>query len=458
MGNQQRKGQHQHNHHSHRHGGSKYEIHNTSDHSYTLSPYHCQQVSSNDHNFSYSTKHTLLKTTPPLPIYNGSKFEHYNQDHAVKKYHGLFPKRPSSKLEYPKTHYVLDQYGKNQVVLSTHHGQPIQKQLKRLEPKRSQSCENLFQLNHNYDKNQRYSRTPVTQKKMLTNVENTIVKEPPKQKLCSQMSRSTEDLSSSATAKNTAQKMQYRTGAPLVAKLSRSFEQLPDIKTFVKTHRHYGNRSPQKMGVRYKRSQSCSNIQDSNIKTTWTYNFSQPAGDFTNRSYSPLFSLALLDLNIKRFKIKQEIGKGQFGTVYQAKFDGKEDVALKTLNANFQSTELNDPLLMKELTNEANIMTKLHHPNLLKIIGITFLNNNLCLITDYMRNGSLKDYFQRNKYLFTQMSHTEINKRLNNFAMQIYQAMAYLEQKSIVHRDLAARNCLVGAEDQLKVGDFGLAR
>jgi tyrosine-protein kinase Tec len=36
--------------------------------------------------------------------------------------------------------------------------------------------------------------------------------------------------------------------------------------------------------------------------------------------------------------------------------------------------------------------------------------------------------------------------------------MDYLEQNSFIHRDLAARNCLVGENNVIKVGDFGMAR
>ena len=45
-----------------------------------------------------------------------------------------------------------------------------------------------------------------------------------------------------------------------------------------------------------------------------------------------------------------------------------------------------------------------------------------------------------------------------DMCVQVCFGMLYLESKQYVHRDLAARNCLVGERNQVKVGDFGLAR
>jgi serine/threonine protein kinase len=42
--------------------------------------------------------------------------------------------------------------------------------------------------------------------------------------------------------------------------------------------------------------------------------------------------------------------------------------------------------------------------------------------------------------------------------MDVAEAMAFLEQKSIIHRDLAARNVKVSSDARCKLADFGLAR
>jgi serine/threonine protein kinase len=113
---------------------------------------------------------------------------------------------------------------------------------------------------------------------------------------------------------------------------------------------------------------------------------------------------------------------------------------------------------MHELLNEAHIMTRLKHANLLRIIGVTFFGDKqqLSLVTDFMKNGSLLDYLRKNREIFFKSDSRNITKKLNNFSRQIFEAMLYLEQRRIIHRDLAARNCLIGDGDTLKVGDFGL--
>ena len=115
---------------------------------------------------------------------------------------------------------------------------------------------------------------------------------------------------------------------------------------------------------------------------------------------------------------------------------------------------------MHELLHEAHIMTCLQHDNLLRITGVTFFGKDkqLCLITDFMKNGSLLDYVRKYRDIFIKSDSKDVTNKLNSFARQIFEAMLYLEERGIIHRDLAARNCLIGEQDTLKVGDFGLTR
>ncbi|CAF1043345.1 unnamed protein product [Adineta ricciae] len=178
--------------------------------------------------------------------------------------------------------------------------------------------------------------------------------------------------------------------------------------------------------------------------------------DFNQLNSLGNFRITLIDQS--DLQNAHEIGKGNFGTVYHALYKNKRAVALKTLHSSSQENYSNENLL--KLLFEAHIMTQLEHENLLNILGVTFYGENqqLSLVTDYMKNGSLLTYLRKHRNHFYKSSRKEINQKLDHFSQQIFQAMLYLEQRKIIHRDLAARNCLIDHEDHLKVADFGLTK
>ena len=50
------------------------------------------------------------------------------------------------------------------------------------------------------------------------------------------------------------------------------------------------------------------------------------------------------------------------------------------------------------------------------------------------------------------------NNSLLKIAVQVSAGMEYLSSLNFIHRDLAARNCLVGAGEEIRIGDFGMSR
>lgn len=115
---------------------------------------------------------------------------------------------------------------------------------------------------------------------------------------------------------------------------------------------------------------------------------------------------------------------------------------------------------LDELFHEAQIMLSLKHENLLSILGITYLDEEkqFSLVTNWMINGSLLDYLRKHRQYFLESPRKDVMMKLNSFVKQIFDAMLYLEEKSIIHRDLAARNCLIDENQIVKLADFGLTR
>lgn len=139
-----------------------------------------------------------------------------------------------------------------------------------------------------------------------------------------------------------------------------------------------------------------------------------------------------------------KLGSGQFGQVFEGRWNGTTAVAIKTLKEGSM-----DP---KDFLAEAQVMKELRHNNLIKLYAVCTQQEPILIVTELMRNGCLLDYLQTNQ------GKSLTIKMLVNMAEQIARGMAYLESMKYVHRDLAARNILVGERNTVKIADFGLAR
>lgn len=152
----------------------------------------------------------------------------------------------------------------------------------------------------------------------------------------------------------------------------------------------------------------------------------------------------LKEIDYRFIDIKEELGKGQFGLVYKAIYVNEIEVAVKMMC---------EEALENDLLAEAETMMKLQHDNLVKLYGVCTKMKPIRIVTEYLKNGDLLKYLQKNK-----MRLSANKDKLLDMCLDVANGMGYLEHMNIIHRDLAARNCLVDAKGSVKVGDFGLAR
>ncbi|CAH8300115.1 unnamed protein product [Eruca vesicaria subsp. sativa] len=152
----------------------------------------------------------------------------------------------------------------------------------------------------------------------------------------------------------------------------------------------------------------------------------------------------------------KELGSGTFGTVYHGKWRGT-DVAIKRIKRScFIGRSSEQDRLTSEFWHEAEILSKLHHPNVMAFYGVVKdgPGGTLATVTEYMVNGSLRHVLLRNRQI-------DRRKRLI-IAMDAAFGMEYLHSKNIVHFDLKCDNLLVNLKDPArpicKVGDFGLSK
>ncbi|XP_078440477.1 PB1 domain-containing protein tyrosine kinase [Wolffia australiana] len=153
----------------------------------------------------------------------------------------------------------------------------------------------------------------------------------------------------------------------------------------------------------------------------------------------------------------RELGSGTFGTVYHGKWRGT-DVAIKRIRKScFSGKASEQDRLTKDFWREAQILSRLHHPNVVAFYGVVpdGAGGTLATVTEYMINGSLKRVLSRKDRILDR-------RRRLMIATDAAFGMEYLHSKNIVHFDLKCDNLLVNTRDPhrpiCKVGDFGLSR
>lgn len=141
------------------------------------------------------------------------------------------------------------------------------------------------------------------------------------------------------------------------------------------------------------------------------------------------------------------IGKGNFGVVCSGTY-GTTQVAVKVLQGTETSLEEEDDFI-----EEARVLMLLRHEHVVKIIGVSSSARPFFLVTEFIRNGNLKECLRAGRI---PPNNPEI---LVSICLQMLAALSYLESvKVILHRDVAARNFLVADLKCIKLADFGRAR
>jgi len=132
------------------------------------------------------------------------------------------------------------------------------------------------------------------------------------------------------------------------------------------------------------------------------------------------------------------------GTVYLAEQPGLgREVAIKEL---IQSA---DPTSLRRFLQEAQVMARTSHPNLVQVHDIELQGNVNYLVLEFVRGRSLRNWMSQAPLPPPQV-----------FAVMhgVLQALDYAHRHAVVHRDMKPENVLISDEGMVKVADFGIAR
>uniref|UniRef100_A0A0E0JS11 Receptor-like serine/threonine-protein kinase n=1 Tax=Oryza punctata TaxID=4537 RepID=A0A0E0JS11_ORYPU len=153
------------------------------------------------------------------------------------------------------------------------------------------------------------------------------------------------------------------------------------------------------------------------------------------------------DLQFITRNFTERLGAGSFGSVFKGIIPDTATVAVKRLEGLRQGE--------KEFRAEVSTIGKIHHKNLIRLLGFCCGGSKRLLVYEYMPNGSL------DQHLFGKSNLTLSWSTRYQIAIGIAKGLAYLHEECrdcIIHCDIKPQNILLDESFVPKVADFGLSK
>ncbi len=148
------------------------------------------------------------------------------------------------------------------------------------------------------------------------------------------------------------------------------------------------------------------------------------------------------------FKILSPLGQGAMGIVYLAEYTkNSAKVALKLIAPHLV---IANPQGLARFEREAQILKQLNHPNIVQIYGNGRTSGTPYYAMELLTGESMDKILARREKLSWQ--------EVLDFGIPLALALQHAHERGIIHRDLKPANLILGADNVLKLADFGIAK
>jgi serine/threonine protein kinase len=147
-----------------------------------------------------------------------------------------------------------------------------------------------------------------------------------------------------------------------------------------------------------------------------------------------------------RYEIREELGRGSMGVVFQA-LDPKIDraIALKVL----REDRVADEDLVRRFLREAKAAGRLSHPGIVVVYDVGQDHGTVYIAMELVQGDGL-DRLMKNTVLPVELA--------VDLARQVALALDYAHRQGVIHRDIKPNNIIVTHGNRVKITDFGIAR
>ncbi|KAH0995048.1 hypothetical protein GBA52_018912 [Prunus armeniaca] len=160
------------------------------------------------------------------------------------------------------------------------------------------------------------------------------------------------------------------------------------------------------------------------------------------------FSFDELKKCTNNFSDSNEIGSGGYGKVYRGMLSDGQMVAIKRAQQGSMQGGL-------EFKTEIELLSRVHHKNVVGLLGFCFEQGEQMLVYEFMPNGTLRESLSGRSGI-----HLDWKRRLR-ITLGSARGLAYLHELAnppIIHRDVKSANILLDEHLTAKVADFGLSK
>ncbi|CAN6568117.1 unnamed protein product [Malus baccata var. baccata] len=147
-------------------------------------------------------------------------------------------------------------------------------------------------------------------------------------------------------------------------------------------------------------------------------------------------------------KFKDKLGEGGYGSVFKGKLRSGRFVAIKVLGKSKANGQ--------DFISEIATIGRIHHVNVVRLVGYCVEGSKRALVYEFMANGSL------DKYIYSKEGSIPLSiNKMYEISVGVGQGIEYLHQgcaMQILHFDIKPHNILLDENFKAKVSDFGLAK
>ncbi|KAI5070314.1 hypothetical protein GOP47_0014657 [Adiantum capillus-veneris] len=163
-----------------------------------------------------------------------------------------------------------------------------------------------------------------------------------------------------------------------------------------------------------------------------------------------IFTFYDLERATDNFNSDNIVGQGGYGQVFAGMLEDGTEVAVKLMMREDEQTK-------NEFFAELEMLSRVHHKNLVKLIGACLEETKCCLVYEFIPNGNVESHLHGANKLVQPL---DWNARMK-IALGAARGLAYLHEDAnprVIHRDFKGSNILLERDFTPKISDFGLAK